>query len=149
MYGRHVSRGVIFIDELRERKTEVTTLATEMLNNKENNFNIICNSGEGEYDPRIKTLASNCMSLHYFFTCRIAKLCNVLAACYIEFEGEKITFNQTDIKMTNGVLHMINEVIYTDNEVREQALLTACASCQRLSLLSFLVIACVLLLHSV
>ena len=71
-----------------------------------------------------------------------------IAACYIEFEGGKMTFNQTDVKMINGVIHLINEVIYTNNAAREAELISA-APVNHISTILTLTIPSVLLFMSV
>ena len=69
----------------------------------------------------------------------------IIAACHIEFEGRKMTFNQTDLKMTNGVVHLINEVIYTNDSARESQL-TSSSPNHHISSLLFIMMTYVLLL---
>ena len=65
-------------------------------------------------------------TLIYFATAAYPSHDNfIITACHIEFEGRIMTFNQTDLKMTNGVIHLINEVIYTNESAREAQLISS------------------------
>ena len=77
------------------------------------------------------------------------------SACYIKFpvtddgsllSSAEITFNKTDIKMKNGVVHLINEVIFLDNAVKEGELISGATTTHHfihfsiLSLLSIILV---------